>query len=49
MRMDGFVDWACFLVFTILINVIMQILAWKIGFLISGRRNKDKKKENNDE
>lgn len=37
-------EWIFFIIFTIAINVVMQVLAWKIGSYL-GRRSTRKEKD----
>lgn len=37
-------QWIFFILFTIVINIVMQVLAWKIGYWLGTKQ--DKKAEN---
>lgn len=40
-------EWIFFIIFTIAINVVMQVLAWKIGsYLVRRSARKEKKHDN---
>ena len=42
-----FEEWAIFIAFTIVINVILQTVAWKIAYKLGTNHNRRKKKNDN--
>lgn len=39
-------QWIVFILFTITINIVMQVLAWKIGYWLGTKQCKKKEAEN---
>lgn len=40
-------EWIFFIIFTIAINVVIQVLAWKIGSYLGRRSTRKEKKHDN--
>lgn len=42
-------EWVCYIAFNIAINVVLQLLAWKIGFLLGEGQKRSTEKERDQE